>query len=146
MRNVLFTIAVATGLLASAGSALADHNSKNGEGSANMPNDIHNTRVDTRDNDDNSAFRDFVKYGEGSTTVNRFDASETESAEATESESKARVAENKAIAKKQNENQAAEKTAVKDQNRTETAERLRTKTPAASRQNRSGASRRGGGR
>lgn len=146
MKNVLLTFAIATSLLASAGSALADHNSKNGEGSANMPNDIHNTRVNTLENDDNSAFRDFVKYGEGSTTVNRFDSSETESAEATESESKARAAESQARDKEQKEKHATEKTAAQDQNRTETAARLRAKTPAASRQNRSGASRRGGGR
>ena len=51
--------------------ALADHNSKWGEGWANMPNDVHNTRIDTRG--DNEAFRDFVRYGNGADSVNRFD-------------------------------------------------------------------------
>ncbi|MGE0624425.1 MAG: hypothetical protein AB7I04_05860 [Pseudomonadales bacterium] len=51
--------------------ALADHNSKWGEGWANMPNDIHNTRIDTRG--DNDAFRDFVRYGNGADSVNRFE-------------------------------------------------------------------------
>jgi len=50
---------------------LADHNSKWGEGWANMPNDIHNTRIDTRG--DNDAFRDFVRYGNGADSVNRFE-------------------------------------------------------------------------
>jgi len=51
--------------------AFADHNSKNGEGWANMPNDIHNTRIETRG--DNEAFRDFVKQGNGADSVNRYD-------------------------------------------------------------------------
>jgi len=60
-------------LLAAAVSApaLADHNSKWGEGWANMPNDVHNTRIDTRGDDE--AFRDFVKYGNGAESENRFD-------------------------------------------------------------------------
>lgn len=45
--------------------ALADHNSPWGEGWANMPNEIHNTRVETRDSDDPSAFIDFVRQGGG---------------------------------------------------------------------------------
>jgi hypothetical protein len=57
--------------------ASADHNSPNGEGWANMPNDIHNTRMDTKETDDNEAFRDFVKYGEGSDSENRFDSDDT---------------------------------------------------------------------
>ncbi|HDP89185.1 MAG TPA: hypothetical protein ENN42_04405 [Thioalkalivibrio sp.] len=64
----------ATALLASlfAGSAaMADHNSIWGEGTANMQNDIHNTRIDTMD-DDGDAFADFVRYGDGADSVNRF--------------------------------------------------------------------------
>jgi hypothetical protein len=72
MSNRIVTLALASGLLVVTGTALADHNSKNGEGWANMPNDIHNTRVETREADDNEAFREFVKYGNGSTTENRF--------------------------------------------------------------------------
>ncbi|CRI62905.1 exported hypothetical protein [Thiocapsa sp. KS1] len=55
--------------------AQADHMSPWGPGWANMPNDIHNTRIDLRD--DNDAFRDFVKYGEGADTTNRFLTEET---------------------------------------------------------------------
>ena len=53
--------------------AFADHNSKNGEGWANMPNDIHNTRIETRQSGDQDAFKDFVKYGNGADSVNRYD-------------------------------------------------------------------------
>lgn len=52
--------------------AFADHNSPMGAGWANMPNDIHNTRVDTRVEDDYQSFIDFVKYGMGADSVNRF--------------------------------------------------------------------------
>ena len=50
--------------------ALADHNSKNGEGWANMPNDIHNTRIE--DNLSTTEFRDFVSKGAGADSVNRY--------------------------------------------------------------------------
>lgn len=63
--NVLMIASVTT---------LADHNSVWGEGWANMPNDIHNTRIDTR-NSDNDTFTSFVQYGAGSDSVNRFDTS-----------------------------------------------------------------------
>lgn len=58
------------GLLMLSAGVVADHNSPMGEGWANMPNDVHNTRVETRG--DNQAFRDFVKQGNGAATVNRF--------------------------------------------------------------------------
>jgi len=57
------------------GTAFADHNSKWGEGWAKMPNDIHNTRIETRG--DNTTFRDFVRYGNGATSDNRFSATES---------------------------------------------------------------------
>lgn len=57
------------------GTAFADHNSKWGEGWAKMPNDIHNTRIDTRGS--NTEFRDFVRYGDGATSDNRFSTSES---------------------------------------------------------------------
>ncbi len=57
--------------MALSSAALADHNSKWGAGWANMPNDIHNTRIDTRD--DNDVFRDFVRYGNGAESENRFE-------------------------------------------------------------------------
>jgi hypothetical protein len=56
------------------GAAFADHNSKWGEGWAKMPNDIHNTRIETRGS--NTSFRDFVRYGDGATSDNRFSSSE----------------------------------------------------------------------
>jgi hypothetical protein len=55
--------------------AVADHNSRWGEGWARMPNDVHNTRVETRG--DNTAFRDFVRYGEGADSENRFTTDES---------------------------------------------------------------------
>jgi hypothetical protein len=45
-----------------------------------MPNDIHNTRFDLRD--DNDEFRDFIQYGEGADTTNRFLIEETAAVEA----------------------------------------------------------------
>lgn len=81
--NIKPSIVVAGLLLAglSGGPARADHNSPFGEGFANMPNDIHNTRVDSREEDDNEAFVDFVRFGEGAKTINRFLTSKTPSAE-----------------------------------------------------------------
>ena len=69
--------------------AFADHNSKEGEGWANRPNDIHNTRVETLEGKDNAAFRDFVKYGEGSESVNRFDSDDTTAQRAKQQKGKA---------------------------------------------------------
>ena len=51
-------------------SALADHNSPHGAGWANMPNDIHNTRIE--DGLSGTAFRDFVRQGAGADTANRY--------------------------------------------------------------------------
>lgn len=51
-------------------SAVADLNSKEGGGTANMPNDTHITRVATLETDDSEAFREFVQYGAGSESVN----------------------------------------------------------------------------
>ena len=66
----LSQIALATALVASA-AAQADHNSVWGEGWASMPNDIHNTRLDTMD-DDTDSFIDFVSQGAGADSVNRY--------------------------------------------------------------------------
>jgi hypothetical protein len=73
--RIALVASLAAGLVAAA-PALADHNSKNGAGWARMPNDIHNTRIDTR-GVDNEAFRDFVRYGNGADSVNRFPVRET---------------------------------------------------------------------
>jgi hypothetical protein len=71
--------------------AMADHNSPMGAGWANMPNDIHNTRVDTRLEDDNDAFLDFVQYGAGADSVNRYLTTTTTATKATTSASAAPV-------------------------------------------------------
>lgn len=65
------TLAAAIGTLA-ATPVLADHNSPMGAGWANMPNDIHNTRVDTLLADDQQEFIDFVQQGMGADSVNRY--------------------------------------------------------------------------
>ena len=72
MKARYLALGVTLALAFAAAPVFADHNSPNGEGWANMPNDIHNTRIETRETDDNEAFRDFVKYGEGADSVNRF--------------------------------------------------------------------------
>ena len=77
MKGPFVALGAATAIALCAAPAIADHNSKEGEGWANMPNDIHNTRIETLETRDNEAFRDFVKYGEGSDSVNRFDADDT---------------------------------------------------------------------
>lgn len=70
MKKVTASVILLAATLAS-GTALADHNSKWGEGWAKMPNDIHNTRIDTLG--DRDSFRDFVRHGAGAASVNRFD-------------------------------------------------------------------------
>jgi hypothetical protein len=70
MRKPLLTLALATTFGLANQMAVADHNSMHGEGWARMPNDIHNTRIDTLG--DNTTFRDFVRYGNGADSTNRF--------------------------------------------------------------------------
>ena len=50
--------------------ASADHNSVWGDGWANMPNDIHNTRLDPTVSD--TEFMEFVSGGAGAESVNRY--------------------------------------------------------------------------
>ena len=73
------------GIFAAMGACLtlahADHMSPWYAGWASMPNDIHNTRIDTRLVDDDAAFRDFVMYGEGADSTNRFLLEETAAVE-----------------------------------------------------------------
>jgi len=69
-------LVLASAALVFSAQAIADHNSKWGEGWANMPNDVHNTRIDTRASGDNEAFKDFVQYGNGAESVNRYDDGE----------------------------------------------------------------------
>ena len=70
MKRSLLSAAVVLAF-AAAPLALADHMSPHGSCWANMPNDIHNTRLATRDLEDgNTIFQDFVQYGEGADTPN----------------------------------------------------------------------------
>jgi hypothetical protein len=78
MRHTGLGIMTLGALVTLSGAAVADHNSKWGEGTANMPNDIHNTRIETRG--DNDSFREFVQYGEGADSVNRY-ATDTDDGE-----------------------------------------------------------------
>ena len=75
MKNSVL-VAMFTGATLLSAAAVADHNSVWGEGWASMPNDIHNTRIDTLGTDDDS-FTDFVRYGDGADSVNRFADSTT---------------------------------------------------------------------
>ncbi|HEY9148439.1 MAG TPA: hypothetical protein VIQ22_05460 [Gammaproteobacteria bacterium] len=70
-KTVLALTLSATLLGASA--AWADHNSPMGAGTASMPNDIHNTRIE----DDNETFIELVQNGGGADSVNRYDTTTT---------------------------------------------------------------------
>ena len=71
MKRTLLVAAVLL-MFTSAPVVMADHNSQDGIGSANMPNDIHNVRLDVRLSDaDNTYFTDFVQFGAGADTENR---------------------------------------------------------------------------
>ena len=79
MKTRYLALGVTSALAFAAAPVFADHNSPNEEGWANMPNDIHNTRIDTNESGDNEAFRDFVQYGDGADSVNRFADDDTTS-------------------------------------------------------------------
>lgn len=66
-KKSVLALALSAGLV-STSSVWADHNSPMGAGTANMPNDIHNTRIE----DDNETFMDLVQYGDGADSVNRY--------------------------------------------------------------------------
>ena len=152
MKSRLATSAAVTLILAATGTAFADHNSKNGEGWANMPNDVHNTRIETKEADDNEAFRDFVKYGEGSRTENRFD---TDSSDPTQAGSKQNMAkkqdpqqnmankqeQQQNMAKKQEQKRVDTNSATQTKSRTEDRSRQRLDTRSMSRSSRSTATR-----
>lgn len=67
-KQSLLAILVTGGMIASS-TTYADHNSVWGAGSANMPNDIHNTRIE----DDQETFLDLVQKGGGADSVNRYE-------------------------------------------------------------------------
>ncbi|MGB5626565.1 MAG: hypothetical protein WBM61_12580 [Woeseiaceae bacterium] len=152
MNSKLISLTLASALLAAAGTSVADHNSKNGEGTANMPNDIHNTRVETMESNDNEAFRDFVKYGEGSKTVNRFESEETQPNKAIEQKGNAKAVKNQGESKAMNQNRVETQTNKQDRSRIETRTRLQPRDTNRSRPDRSASSardrggRKGGGR
>jgi hypothetical protein len=152
MNSKLISLTLASALLAAAGTSVADHNSKNGEGTANMPNDIHNTRVETIGSNDNEAFRDFVKYGEGSKTVNRFESEETQPNKAIEQKGNAKAVKNQGESKAMNQNRVETQTNKQDRSRIETRTRLQPRDTNRSRPDRSVSSardrggRKGGGR
>lgn len=70
MKNAAHTVVLGSLAILVSVSALADHNSPHGSGWANMPNDIHNTRIE--DGLGGTEFRDFVRQGAGADTVNRY--------------------------------------------------------------------------
>ena len=135
MRYRIITLAATAILLAATGTAIADHNSQNGEGTANMPNDIHNTRVETLETDDNEAFRDFVRYGDGSDSANRFDSDDTQPNRAVEREGNANSAANQGENPTRMRNEVETKAATQEQTRTETRSRHESDVSATSRAN-----------
>ena len=146
MKRSLIPLSIVCGALAASSAALADHNSKNGEGWANMPNDIHNTRIETREADDNEAFRDFVKYGEGSTSENRFESDETVPAQAKKQQGKAEQVQNKSASQSQNRNKVATGVKSQDRTRTETRSRIHSDSSMTSQRARTTSTNRCGGR
>ena len=71
-KKSVIAMLIAGGMIATS-SAYADHNSIWGAGTANMPNDIHNTRIE----DDNETFLELVQGGGGADSVNRYDDDST---------------------------------------------------------------------
>ena len=71
-KKSIIAMLIAGGMIATS-SAYADQNSIWGAGTANMPNDIHNTRIE----DDNETFLELVQGGGGADSVNRYDDDST---------------------------------------------------------------------
>jgi len=68
--SVLLTTVLLT--FAAAPAVMADHMSPDGIGTAGMPNDIHNTRLDVRLSDaPNECFTSLVQQGDLADSVNR---------------------------------------------------------------------------
>ncbi len=67
-KKSVIAMLIAGGMIATS-SAYADHNSIWGAGTANMPNDIHNTRIE----DSDETFMELVQGGGGADSVNRYD-------------------------------------------------------------------------
>jgi hypothetical protein len=152
MNYRLLTSATAAVLVAAFGTATADHNSKNGEGWANMPNDIHNTRIETKEAKDNEAFREFVQYGEGSRTDNRFDTDSSDPAQSGGKRDMARKQEQQnAATGSANQNRSEKQANSESQTRKRSENQTRQRRDARSmlrseRSSNTRGSRRGGGR
>jgi len=71
-KKSVIAMLIAGGVFATS-SVYADHASIWGAGTANMPNDIHNTRLE----DDNETFLNLVQGGGGADSVNRYDDDST---------------------------------------------------------------------
>ncbi len=128
MNRQMFSLAAAAGLLAISAAATADHNSQKGEGTANMPNDIHNTRVETLENDDNEAFQDFVRYGDGSDSVNRFDSDDTQPNRAARQEGAAETKKKAGDDPGLEQKRVATQSAAMSRHRTETRSRVENRS------------------
>ena len=118
MKRSLISLSILCGALAASGAALADHNSKNGEGWANMPNDIHNTRIETR----------------------------TVPAQAMKQQGQAQQVQNKAENKAMNRNMVETGVKSKDRTRTESRSRIHRDSSMTSQRSRSAANNRSSGR
>ena len=69
-RSLPFTLASIAAVMFST-AAMADHNSVNGAGWANMPNDIHNIQIE--DDLSSTEFRELVSQGGVRDLPNRYD-------------------------------------------------------------------------
>jgi len=81
-KKSVIAMLIAGGMIATS-SAYADHNSIWGAGTANMPNDIHNTRIE----DSDETFMELVQGGGGADSVNRYDDDSTTTTVGTRSSS-----------------------------------------------------------
>ena len=152
MKYPLITLTTALSLILSSSQVLADHNSKNGEGWANMPNDIHNMRVETLDNNDNEAFRDFVKFGGGADSENRFDTEDARPEPATGQKGNERTSRTEGRPESTKRNDAARNNSTGDKgldrirSRFESATSTRSQLYRSTGSMRGASNRRGGGR
>ncbi|MCU7845046.1 MAG: hypothetical protein KZQ93_14550 [Candidatus Thiodiazotropha sp. (ex Monitilora ramsayi)] len=78
MKSRLFKHTLLAGLISLSASSLAfaDHMSIWGEGWANMPNEIHNLRIEYKD--DNETFLSEIQYGAGAVTGGGSNSDNTE--------------------------------------------------------------------
>lgn len=129
MKRDLIRMAALAAMSVLAGTAAADHNSKWGEGWAKMPNDIHNTRVETKG--DNEAFREFVQKGAGAESENRFDTDDTRGS-GPEAKSKTR-AETAAKAERKPQERSQARAELRRNDRAAVATRSHTRSMRATR-------------